>query len=157
MEISDERRKVLVDNFRRLYLGTQGGIFTQKTRERIMTNEGLSGRGITRNQFWYRQRENVKTALIDLQLFVELADKENVDKVMTREALEPIVTGLLWGRSLSQLIVDKNSAEIAYMFIRWGLEHLRAKAGKGITLSHERTINEALDLAEFLLRTIRES
>jgi hypothetical protein len=152
MDINDDNRKLLIDNFRRLYLGTQGGIFTQRTRERIMTNEGLSGRGITRNQFWYRQRENVKTALIDLQLFTEFSDKTNIDQVLTKDSLEPIITSLL--RVPAEVEPDPNLAEIAEMLIHWAFEYLQEKSVQNITLSHRRTIEEAEDLSRYLRRTI---
>jgi hypothetical protein len=155
LKASNDLRKHLIDKFSGLYVRTQGGIFTQKTRDKILTNEGISGRGIAKNQFWYRQRENVKTALIDLQLFVELSHKNDIDQVATKDSLEPIIGSLLLGVAVFNEPPDQNRAEIADMLIRQGFSYLQQKAGENITISHQRTIDEALDLSNYLLQKIK--
>jgi len=146
--------KEQIDKFKRLYHGRQGGIFTQKTRDRILTKKGISGRGRAKNQFWYRQRENVKTALIDILLFIELSDKKDVDQVLTKESLEPIIRALLFGGAVFNKTSDKNRAKIADILIRQGFRYLEGKAGSHITKSHDRTITEALDLSNYLVGAI---
>jgi hypothetical protein len=155
MDIKDDFRKQLIDKFSRLYRGTQGGIFTKKTREKILTGKRISGRGIAKNQFWYRQRENVKTALIDLQLFVELTDKKDIDQVVTKESLEPIIGSLLLGVAVFNIPPDRNRAEIADMLIRLGFDYLEMKAGDHVNLSNRRTMREAVDLSAYLLQSIK--
>jgi len=150
MSMTDELRKALIDKFRRLYEGTQGGIFRSKTRERILTGEGISLGDTYRNQFWYRHRENVKTALIDLQLFVELAGRSNVNQVVTWESLTPIVSALLKGFAVGGER-DMNRAEMAQMFVQRGLEYLR-EMNPDMSLVEIRTIDEATDLSKRLVR-----
>ncbi|MDH5481480.1 MAG: hypothetical protein OEY22_01175 [Candidatus Bathyarchaeota archaeon] len=141
-----------IDKLRRQYRYHQGGIFRDATRERIMTKKGISGRGRTKAQFWYRQREYVKTALIDLQLFLEMAGKNNVNQVVTAESLKPIVNALLWHPILDEDAPDQNRAEISELFIKAGFEYLNVKSSNHITLSHKRTIDEALNLTSYLVR-----
>lgn len=155
MNADEHLRDRMIDEFRTSYEKTQGGIFTQITRERILTKKGISGRGRTRDQFWYRHRENVKTALIDLQLFIEFAGRNNVNQVVTQEALEPIVKALLWHPILDQEPPDRNRAEIANLFIKVGFEYLRKKKGYHVTLSHGRTIEEALNLSGYLVEQFK--
>ena len=155
MAITNELRKRLIDKFSRLYRTKQGGIFTQTTRDKILTRKGISGKGMPKNQFWYRQRENVKTALIDLQLFVEASEKSDVDQIVTKESLEPIIGAFLLGEAVISDPPDKNRAETADMLIRLGFSYLEQKIGQSLTLSHERTMKEALDLSKYLLETIK--
>jgi hypothetical protein len=155
MAITNDFRKQLIDKFSRLYLGTQGGIFQKRTREKILTGKNVSGRGIKKNQFWYRQRENVRTALIDINLFVELSDKNDIDQVVKKESLEPIIGSLLLGVAVFNEPPDQNRAEIADMLIQQGFSYLQQKAGENITISHQRTIDEALDLSSYLLQKIK--
>lgn len=141
--------------FRKLYEYTQGGIFTRKTREKLLIKKGISERGQPVNTFWYRQRENVKTALIDLQLFIEVADEKNVDQVITRETLEPILYALLYSvRARDLLNPNQNRAEIANLFIQGGFIHLK-EVTRNITLSHQRTIDEAIDVSNFLTDSLK--
>lgn len=154
MDATERFKQEQIDKFRGLYKGKQGGIFTHKTREKILTGKGISGRGVKKNQFWYHQRENAKSALIDLQLFIELSEKSDVDQVMTKESLEPIIGSLLLGLAVFNEPPDKNRAEIADMLIRQGFSYLEQKAGNHITKSHDRTIMEALDLSNYLLNAI---
>jgi hypothetical protein len=161
----DQRRKGdLIDSFRQQYKGTQGGIFSQVTREKILTGEGISGKGRPKNQFWYHQRENVKTALLDLCLFVEFAGDDNVDKVVTKEALKRLVGALLrdtvfpYSTQLhhkSPYDLKIKRAEIADLFIRSGFDYFEF-VGSDMTLSHKRTMDEAIDLSNYLLRKLSE-
>lgn len=162
MELDDDHRKKLIDRFSVLYEGTQGGIFGTRTRNRILTNKGISGKGRPKNQFWYRHRESVRMALIDLQLFIEAAGDSNVNQVVTKEALEPLVRTLLWDTVYPQSTqvhpessqdLKMKRAEIADLFIRCGFDYLRL-VNTDMTLSHRRTIDEAVDLSNYLLRNL---
>jgi hypothetical protein len=166
MEPEEYRRKKLIDKFSGSYKGTQGGIFGKLTRDRILTNKGISKKGRPKNQFWYRQRENVRTSLIDLQLFIEAAGDSNVNQVVTKEALEPLVKALLWEtvRTQSTEMYPESSqdlkierTEIANLFIKAGFDYF-SLVTHDLTLSHRRTIEEAIDLSNHLaLRMRRET
>jgi len=153
MSMTDELRKALIDKFGRLYKRTQGGIFGSKTRERILTGKGISEKDPYRNQFWYRHRENVKTALIDLQLFVELAGRSNVNQVVTWESLSPIVSALLKGFAFGGER-DMNRAEIAQMFVQEGLEYLQ-EMNPDLSMTVNRSISEAVDLSRHLVSDMK--
>ena len=153
MKINEEQEKRKIDKFKLLHMHKQGGIFTQKTIERIITKRGLSGRSKDVNTFWYRQRENVKTALVDLQLFIEEAGKSNVKQVVTADSLNPIVYGLLDLPIGQEKIPDQNLCEIAKLFIEAGFRYLSGTQEKYMTRSHEDTVTNALDLARFLAKS----
>jgi len=146
----DYNKKRLIAKYSK-HINSGGGIFTAKTRKRLSGILGLSGRDRTINDFWNDVRKGVRNALVDLELFIEIADKDQVNQVLTKESLEPIVTGLIW--ALTEPKPDPNRAEIADMFIRWGFNYWRQEGRKNITLAHERTINEAIDLSDYLLKT----
>jgi hypothetical protein len=155
MSKEDEHKKYLIAEFKP-FIKTRGGIFTRKTRERLLGTRVASGRDRTKNQFWYDVRNNVKNALKDLELFVETADKGQRDQVLMKDSLEPVVrtmlqTGLTW----SENEPNPTKAEIADMLIRWGFNYLEAMTKEKLTLSHERTMNEALDLSNYLLSQIK--
>ena len=152
MNQSNNQKEKSIDKFKRLYQKTQGGIFHNRTRKKIITKEGISGRGRTKDQFWYRQRENVKTGLIDFRLFIEEAGKNNVNQVVNEESLRPIVTALLERPLIHQDPIDIERAEVANLFIKYGLKYLR---GGAVTKIHKRSIDEALDLAHYLLLKVR--
>lgn len=139
-----------IDKFRLLYAHRQGGIFWGKTRERIMTKRGLSGRSRAINTFWYRQRENVKTALIDLQLFIEMAGKDQVNQVVTRETLKPVVEALLSKPIEDRAKAELTRAEIAQLFIETGFNYLRAT--QPLPQAIHETLNNASDSIDFLIR-----
>jgi hypothetical protein len=85
-------------------------------------------------------------------MFVALADRDNVDQVMTARTLEFIVRTLLYHTFPE---ADRERALIAELFINEGFEYLRKNTDVG-TLSHERTINEALDVVGYLVRHLKE-
>lgn len=154
--MDDEKRKRewQINNFRKSYENTQGGIFTKRTREKILTKEGISGRGQTVNTFWYRQRENVKTALIDLQLFAKEAREDNVEQVMNKEALRPLVEALI-GFPYRNTHAQLRKAEIARLFINAGFKYLSSIYHNNLTISHQNTIREATDLADYLVEQLK--
>ena len=149
------KRDWQINKFRKLYRNTQGGIFTQKTRKKILTKEGISGRGQTKNTFWYRQRENVKTSLIDLQLFLEQAGENNVKQVFSEETLKPVVEALLFKPIIDQSEAELKRAEIAKLFIRVGFEYLKQMQKRFLREYDVKIIDNALGEANFLVDHFR--
>lgn len=145
----------LIAKFKPFIESGGGGIFTRKTRKRLVGIKGLAGRDRTKNDFWYDIRKRVKNALKDLELFIEVADREQVNQAISREALEPIITALLWGTAIHDPQLSTNRAEIADMLILWGFRYFQQKTSQNITLSHERTMKEAVDLSDYLLKTLK--
>jgi hypothetical protein len=137
-----------VVKFRRFIEKADGGIFTPNTRKRLTGFIPISGRNRTKNQFWYDVRERVKRALIDLQLFLLNASKDNREQVINEETIRPILDALVNPTQDEDLNPIK--AEIAYMMVFTGFNYLKDIVYEDMmSLSHERTIEEAIDLADY--------
>lgn len=152
MELNNRKSEKLIAKFKP-HIKRRGGIFTTKTRERLLGIRGQAGRDRTKYDFWYDMRNYVKTALVDLQLFIEVADRGNLHQVITYETLKPLVETLLWHPVVDHAEPDLKRAEIAQLFIQAGFNYLRSM--KGITLSHGRTIEEAVDLSRYLVESFK--
>jgi len=76
----------------------QGGIFTQGGRKRLLGLARPYGGGSDKTlyNYWNRARTYVINALVDLELFIEVADKSQIDKTVTAENIEPILKILLY-------------------------------------------------------------
>ena len=156
MSDTEEYRAKAIAKFKPFIDRGEGGIFITKTRKRLSGALGLSGRGRTINDFWFDVRRKVKNALKDIELFLKCADKDQIDQVLTHESLEPVVHELLSGlNTWDDYEPNPKRAEAAHMFIEWGFKYLRDKGRKSVTLSHNRTFKEALDLSDFILASIK--
>lgn len=155
--LKDEHvKQVLIAKFQPFIARAGGGIFLRKTRERLLGTRTVTGRDRTKNDFSYDVRNRVENALVDLELFIQASDREQVHQVITRESLEPVITSLLRGYSVSsQRENDSTLGEIADMLIHWAFDYWKIWAPESMTLSHSRTIDEAEDLSRYLLRTIK--
>jgi len=129
-----------------------GGIFTPKTRKMMVGLKSITGRDRTKNDFWYDQRKRVKNALKDLEIFIELSGEDNLNQVLTSKTLEPIIKALLFRPVWENARPDLNRAEIARILINTGFGYLMAMKKKHITRSHKRTIDDALDLSNYLVQ-----
>ena len=156
MNSEEGKQKRIIDRFKRHVATAGSGLFTRSTRMKLLGKKRIwDGKGdeATRNTFWYRTRNQVRTALTDLQFFIESADKGNVNQVVTAETLKPIVDALLRHPILDEEVPDRKRAEIAELFIKAGFEYLSAKSANHVTLPHDRTIREALNLTMYLVRS----
>ena len=157
MSQDDEVRKAMIARFKPFIARAGGGIFTRKTRERLLGIRVPTGRDRTKNDFWYDVRNRVKNSLVDLQIFVETAGNDQINQVITRESLEPLFLMLLREVVFSGSQPDPVRAEIADLLILQSFRHLKDSAKGNITLSHERTISEAVDLSDYLLHAIKKT
>jgi hypothetical protein len=132
-------------------LMSQTGIFTQQQREKILTNPWDK----TTSDFRYDVRKRMKASLLDLQLYIELASKKDVNKVVTREALKSVIEALLWTPVVEQAKPDLVRAEIAQLFIRAGFDYLTSMKPSYMTSSHKNTMENAFDLADFLVELFK--
>jgi hypothetical protein len=151
MSTHELEREKLIANFRKKFALTKGGIFTHKKRERIMGTIRRTGRGRKEADFWQDVRDYVRAALIDLRLFLEFADENDVSLVMTGESLNPVIEKLVSSRY--PVKKDLRIADIANVLIQNGFRYLYYSEIHDITLSHKRTMNEALDLANYLVQS----
>ena len=148
-----ENNKESLAIYWKLLENAKGGIFTNKTRMRLLNL--VHGREKTMNDFWYDRRKNIEAALVDIQLFVEVAGKDNVNQVMTWDSLRPIIHQLLYEPAYDLTGPDINKAEIASRLIQAGFVYLSMKKRNHITNSHQRTINDALDLSSYLVELFK--
>ena len=150
----DKYQKHLIAKFNEHIMKADGGAFTPITRKRLTGIKGLSGRERTKNDFWNDVRKRVKRALIDIELFIEFAERGQVNQVLSAETLEPIVSALLKGFAFGGEL-DTKRAEIAHMFVKQGLEYLRGM-NPDMSLVEIRTIDEAVDLSKRLVYAVKD-
>jgi hypothetical protein len=165
MEEETSKNEKLLAKYSKLVEVKTGGIFTAKTRKRML---GVSGPGRKRldtdrskYDLWYDVRKNVEIALKDLKFFIEAAGDANVNQVITRDALEPIVRELLWDSSIdippfpdrAKLYLER--ARIADLFIKWGFDYLSEMNSNMMPLPLKKTMEEAIALSQFLLATFK--
>jgi len=148
----NEYQEYLIAKFSAHIMKADGGAFTPITRKRLVGIKGLSGRGRTKNDFWYDVRERLKRGLIDIELFIEFAKRDQVNQALTEETLAPIVTALLkpFEHGGNR---DPKRAEIAHMFVEQGLEYLRGM-NPDISQIEHRAITEAVDLSKHLVYAV---
>jgi hypothetical protein len=102
----------------------RGGIFVKKRRQQLLGLLAKSGgRGSKKEgdrktvaNFDYDVRETVKTALLDLQLFIETSKDKDVDQVMNHKALREVVSQLLTHETPERY-------KVAQMFAEEGLKY----------------------------------
>jgi hypothetical protein len=124
----------------------RGGIFSTKTRERLLGVKRPSGRGITKSRFWSFNRRYVKNALLDLQLFIETADRHDVNKVIKRTTLQPILDALLNSRDEP----DSTRALIAQLLIETGFRYLMQMNRRILLKSQTGLIDESIQFSKQL-------
>lgn len=165
MEEKQRYREYVIATFNEHILKAGSGIFTTKTRRRIVGTLDMRGRGGRYglekkknqpiNDFWFDRRKQVKNALKDLELFIQVAEKDQIDQVLTKESLEPMINALLFGLAVWNVQApDRNRGEMADMLIRLAFQYLKNTMSEDITLSHERTMKEATDLSNYLVSKI---
>ena len=140
----------ILAQYKQFILEADRGVFTTKTRNRLAGKLGLSGRDRTINDFWYDVRTSVKTALKDLEMFIMVADKEQINQVINTATLEPLVNAMINFPNVGMVDPDPVLAEIARLFIYTGFEYLRRAKPVNSSISSERIIDEALDLSRLL-------
>jgi hypothetical protein len=141
----EEKRKRYRDLFKHDDFYRAGGIFSKKKRQQLL---GLvsktGGKNGTLYNFWYDVREQVKTALIDLQLFIETANEKDVNAVINKDALKNLVYTVL-----NQPKEDIAKVKIAQMFAEYGLGYLGQKS-KNITQAQIDSIYATIDMTKQL-------
>ncbi|MHA2112324.1 MAG: hypothetical protein ACW98W_12650 [Candidatus Hodarchaeales archaeon] len=136
-------------------INSSGGIFTKKTRERILGIRGLSGRYRTKKRFWVEQGENIQSALRDLALFIETTETPIVDDVINIGSLTPVVEALLGKPLADNAEPDLIRAEIAQLFIQTGFSYLALMKIHMIPSLYERVISEANELSRLLVTSFQ--
>jgi len=119
------------------------GLFVEATRNKLLDMKDSSGG--RQYRFWHKNRKRIKTALIDLQLFLEIANEKNVNQVFNEETLQPFVGALLY-----RYKYNSTKSKIAQLFIEIGFSYLY-HANRGVlTPSQRRAIEDASSLSKQL-------
>jgi len=109
----------------RPFIEKRGGIFTPAKRRRLLRySPGRHGYSKADADFRYTARLFVKQALVDLEMFLEMADEKDVSRIINQESLEPIVRALL--RNVSDK-PNASLAKIAHMLIWYGFHYLKTQ------------------------------
>jgi hypothetical protein len=151
--------KLLQDKFRRSYkhsnFAGRGGIFRTSKRKQLLGLKGKSGRDTTKADFRYKVREQVKTALVDLELFIRTSDEKDVDMVLNRESLKPVIRSLLFPYSVQEPPKKGDEkVKIAQLLVEIGLDYLGKRTSiliPSITKRVENSIDLSKELSLMLL------
>lgn len=149
--IIESKRKWILDRFRERGGKARKGLFTPTKRKRLLGEIPKGKREIKyKSQFRYEVREQVKTALIDFQLFIGMGDKDSVNDVITPEIIKPLVDVLLFSRIKETAEPNVNTVKIAQMFIHQGFQYLQRISKDNIGRLHEGAIGNALEICDIL-------
>jgi hypothetical protein len=141
---TEQRQKRYQELYKHPNYARSGGVFRPKKRKQLLGIYGKAGRDRTNYNFWYDVREMVKTALIDLQLFMETANQKDVDAVINQESLNGFVNTLF-----DHSAQGFERAIVAQMFVECGLQYLRSKS-KFITKNQNQILDDSIETSKQL-------
>jgi hypothetical protein len=154
MDDVSEDLKYLQKKYRRLYKTSdyyaRGGLFNRKKRQQLLGLYGKSGRDRKKYDFWQDIRDYVRSGLIDFQLFNDASDDKDVDMVLNRESLKPVLHALLFPESLQE--PPKKGTEkvkIAQLLVEIGLDYL-GRMTNPLIPSMTTRVENAIDLSKEL-------
>jgi len=130
----------------------KGGIFSRIAREKMMGLKRLPAKGQPRNDFWYKNRLYVSSALKDLSIFAQAAGPENVSQVITLDSLKPVLDSIIWSDITGPDgdIVDSEKAKIAQYMVELGFAYLERINPHYIAKLAYRVIDEAVEISRYL-------
>lgn len=147
--------KSIQEEFKKLYKNnlTGGGGFLRKQKRKQLlglTDKEQCSR-VQTTDFRYRLRKKVKTALIDLQLFIQTANYKDVDKVINLDTLTPLFRAMLFQDSkTNKTKMGTAQAKIAQLMIETGYEYLKTRTSNVITSNQKQMIQDAVALSKQL-------
>ena len=152
MDYIEKKKVAMMAKYGYFLNEAKGGIFSRKAREKLIGKVRSYGKNQTNINFWYDRRNDIKSAFVDLTLFFEVAGRKNVNQVFEDVDIELFLDALLRGDKEFPLD-DSNpkKAMIVQKLVEAGLLFLSNNLPHKITLSHKRTIEEAIDLTEYLV------
>lgn len=168
--------KKLIDKFKKIKrkngtscLAMGSGIFKHKMRLKVLGIKKRPKQGQPAKDFWQKRRDSVERALIDLRLFVEVAGRKNIDQIITRDSLRPVVETLLWrplvmdkyihDEAVYSSVPDLNLAEIAQLLIETGFVYLCSifkDSEHGISPSIQTNIYNAIEDSKHLVFQVED-
>ena len=152
MDYKDIRHETLQGKYADWLNEAKGGIFTRRAREMMMGLRRLPIKGQPRNDFWYRNRLYVASALKDISIFAQAAGPENVEQVITLDSLKPVFNSIIWSDITGPEgdIVYHEKAEIAQYMVELGLSYLERINPIYISRLASRVIGEAIEISRYL-------
>lgn len=128
--------------------------------QKPLSRPGRRAEAAKRRQRYFSIRNVARKEIADLTNLARTLPDDQLNQIFNVDTLKPIVNELLWGPvyvppypKRAQLYLER--AKIAELFIKWGFDYLSTMKGNMVTLSNKRTIDEANDLARFLLETFK--
>ena len=139
------------DNIKEKYkpfVNKGSGIFVKKTKKRLLgISPGRPGWSEDTSDFRYSVRTQVEQALIDLALFIEVADEKDVSRIINQKSLEPIVRALLWKMGGKP---NESLAKIAHMLIWYGFHYLKVQNPIQLPRTIDGQIDDVIDISNYL-------
>lgn len=139
------------DNIKERYkpfVNKGGGIFVKDTKKRLLgLSPGRPGWSEDTADYRYNVRSQVKQALIDLALFIEVADEKDVSRIINQKSLEPIARALLWNVPKKP---NASLAKIAHMLIWYGFHYLKTQNPIRLPNALDSQIDAAIDISNYL-------
>jgi hypothetical protein len=152
----------LAIKYRRKFNNRRGGIFRSSSRDRLLGITKSYGGRYANNiliNFTNRITEYVKTALLDLELFVETMEKSKVSKAINAETVSPFLNTYfqIGKRDLTEK--DYVKAEVARLMIQSAFEYLSWPniELKPIPDYEKKIVDNALDLSNNLAIRMKHS
>ena len=156
MKIKKEEEKIKLE-----YEDIEGkGIFNSKTRGKLL---GIKTRGREpiefkkpqdRANFWFARRESIKGGIKDIELFIEVADEDSLNQVITFDRIKPLIDALLFSRINEKSKPNVNTVKIARMFIHRSFQYLermnKLMNKDSIGSFHETAISNGLQICDTL-------
>ena len=152
MDYVDIRNETLQRKYADWLNEAKGGIFRRSAREQMMGLRRYPAKGQPLNDFWYKRRLYVSSALKDLSIFLTAAGSGNVGQVITLDSLKPVFDGIIWSDITGPDgdVVDSEKAKIAQYMVELGFAYLERINPYYIAKLAYRVIDEAREISRYL-------
>lgn len=108
-----------------------------------------------KRQRYLHIRNIARKEIADLTRLARTLPRNQFVQIFRSKILRELTETLLWHPVVEKADPDLERARIAQLFIESGFNYLRYMKGNRVTLSHRRTIDEAVDLSVFLLESFK--
>ena len=141
-----------MDKYKQFIDSAKGGIFSRSGRERLAGVKRPFGPGQSKNSFWFKRRNDIKSAFMDLAAFFSVANPENIQQVATLENIKPFIDALFWTDldDPETKILDSQKAKLAVLLISVSIAFLREGNPIYELYLDDKKFKETIDLAHYL-------
>lgn len=143
-------------------------MFTWIEHEKTLNEPGRPPEAAKKRQRRFVIRNIARKEIADLTKLAKRLPQDQLDQIFNKDNLEGLVMELLWspvlkrpdsknpeGPGVRVREPDLETAMIAQLLIEYGFSYLIMMKPTMVTLSHRRTIDEAIDLSKFLLESFK--